>query len=809
LSPIDENAVPDCKMRLPDDWDDVRKLARSKETVQNMLAGLDMKIAPTVPIPREWSADPAILGVPGQQYARSDVGGLSEKRRSTIAHDLNAVMWTHLSVNPFLKEQVRAKMLDTTFVTGGTEYAIGRLQKHYPKKGSTIPEPISSDEAAFAFVNCGYDPELFMSGSVKPYPLLPADSNKDDYVKANKIADNGFPVGLTLKDEGAKRKVYMLAQTVRKEIVEASKLGPIGVQRWHRDKEAGQPWLVTVKAKAKNDYISSKKVFSKQMRLYFAFPKQVLLNMQVVVQPFQATQRNILNADCHTMYGASLAHGGADKLFRKLQEQLERVGYAYVHSGDDGLMFFVDARGTIHAFEFDFSSMDITEHRDAFFNIHDTLRRWMERIDAPAANLWFSFTRRRRVALVSSMTRDIMHGGPSGLPAQSTINDMGSDVFVQRCIRHLNSMSTSDIDHQQTVIEQLQGVGARMGLVVKIENYQKLHLERESGRDSPVRGNLYEFMQQHEMKFIGYQFYATHGKYYCYVDIPRMMAQLPYNRGGWVKKGREFEIAEAIRLGSIVMNIGYPPDDLIEWHQAAVRHAVGLLDKTMAKWPPIEGDDERTAEYMDKTIQGVSMDDIKSMKGLRRAVARDPAVLWLDPKEGGAEELSEFSAPGVPGQALAWADDDEDVVKALRKLRIPARATEHYDDAVFIGDAKWRQPGTRPANLANDGRTPPTAVWVDKAQEEKKRGAFVAATPHSRKYRGNYTKVGRVLEEDSENEVIGGYSSQEIDDYGTDDDDQYDQKVTIGAVTAREEDALVDAARASESWLAPGARRRR
>lgn len=796
MSPVDEDKCPDARMRLPVDWDRTKKSARNVEIVQGHLRGLDMKLAKTIEIPRTLTCDPQIINASGQCYARADTGALTDRKKSTVAKAFVAVLWDKIT-DSFLRDEVRTKMLDTVYILGGAEYTLGRLQEHYPARGYVCPNPVTADEARVAFVNCGYDPRLFQTKQVLAYPLLPDENRPDEYIKINKIADNGFPVGLNMKNEEAKVMVYGLARTVRNEIVTAfKKMGPKGVQLWKKDKESGQPWMTAVKGKLKNDYYTKAKVFSKQCRLYNVLPKQCLLNMQVAMQPFTKTQRNILNADCHTMYGASLSHGGADRLFHQLEEQLRKADFAFVHNGDDAVVAFRDGHGRLHIFELDFSSMDITEERNAFAEIHNHIHRWAEMVDGPSAALWYAFVRERVVVVTGNQARVFKHGGSSGIPGQGVINDMGCDVTIQRVGRVLTN--TEELT-EQVVTKIVKDVAWDMGLKAKVDNYHIFDYKSLPAVNfDDHKGTLYEALQTHHVKFLGYNFYSTEGHFYCYVDIPRMMSQLPWPRGAWYSQGRSFEVAEAIRIGSIMLNIGIVPDDLTDWHRSAVTAAIDLLNNTMVKWPEIDGDEARFADAFEGIIYGVETSEFKSMLGLRNALARHPGDLWIDEKKASTEQpLPVFQAVGVAGHTMSWADDEDDVIETLKMLIVPEKSTDTTPAYVYTGDTQWRS-STRPATLKNDGRPPPSKVW---GPAKPKRQDSKAGSAPRRKAGGNAV-ISRALAEEDEQQDQGYNSREESDDHSDQDADESEYDTSVAAplaMSAREEDKYVSWAQATSA----------
>jgi len=612
--------------------------------------------------------------------------------RSKIAYDVGKLMFPLLpSQGVGSKASVRASIEDKFFASAGAAASLGRLNQYYPGPNDKIALAPTKVEAMEALRRCGLDRSGELPHNLRPFPLLHVEGV--DNIGANPKADNGFPVLKKFSDDFARELVYKIAQSMRAEL-DRARTHPGGIAAWKEAAEEQRPYLVALQGKTKSDYYSTKKLQELQLRFYNVFPKQVILNMQIATQPFERLAKNISHGpEFRSVIGSSLYQGGADALVDALEDQLRESEMAYLHCGDDS---FVAVKGVsitgapvIYLFALDCSSFDLTQHRDATLQIHEALRQELGRFDKTAADLWFEFARSRLVVTAGTLVMKWRHGGPSGMPLQSKVNDMLMEVFLARLKKAVEGHLTSVRDEEWWNV-MIQKKGKELGLVVRVEQFSMIAAStvREALRITPFL-------------FIGYYFHMRGDRVAPCTDVPRTMAQMPYPSQRWEGKDEDFAVREAIRLGSMYMSAGVPTLALEPAFEAWRLEVVKLLRKTL---------DEKGDMASDKLAwalgQGVFGPNIaRSLSGLLRVLEDGTEAGWMKPPAPlpGSSTMIAIGAP-LPGESWADAVDREEAATSL--LTIP-RAL--------------RQPGfvrlpitpvtTHPATLKNAGRPPPTAIW--------------------------------------------------------------------------------------------------
>lgn len=655
------------------------KRLKKVETVSDMLRGLDMGLAKTFVVSKQLTAEASVLNKKGPALGLSKTGAMSLRVRSQFGFAAASAAWAGLPEDgPFGKEVVGARMRETFYADGGTENALGRLLAAYPKVGSSIARPVTLREALRALRGSGIDLMRVPDSALRPYPLLPFGPG-EGAVTVNPKSDNGFPVLAQWSTPGASELVMGLAETMRRQLVQRAKVAN-GVHQWKEELEASDPQLVAVRGKAKADYYKAKKLALGQMRFYNALPRQVALNMQVATQVLEQLARTVLEGS-NTGIGLSLHYGGAGELVLELDRRLEEHGQAFVHVGDDSWVAVRARTGELVMFALDCSNFDLTQHHDATLEVHKAIRRQLERIDAPAADLWYEYARGRLVVVSGAVTRYMKHAGPSGMPLQSKVNDMLMDVLIERALeRPADWLSESAVD------AHLVGVGKELGFEVRVEQHMVLRAS-----------SIFEALERAHFLFVGYNFFVRAGKVQVMADWARQMAQLPFPGLKWMKTDKELAVMEAMRLGSIVLSMGLPHPELDGAYTALREHVTQLVGDTLRKFGDQEDDRLRWAvseSPLGPATQG-------SLSGLLRALERDQTALWLV-KEAELVSTSTFVS-------LSWADEvEEEEAQAARRK-----------EAVVLPPAVSAKPvrifprpvTTHPATARNDGRPPPTAVW--------------------------------------------------------------------------------------------------
>lgn len=680
---VASEAAPDAYFESSPEFDKRRALGKSIPLLQEFLDGLDMEMAPTIIIPAALTLDPSARASAKPFYAQAKGGKPQFRCRSGPARKAVSAIWAHLpdSEDFFSRGRVRAKMEDTFYVDAGAEYALGRLRKAYPKVGSYISHPVTRAEAQRALDNSGVRIDHLMPHAVRPYPLIAAPDSADErVVSVNPKSDNGFPVLVQWSSDGAAEMCMRMAVTIRRELVEAVKTFE-GVEGWKRRAEAERPWVVAVRGKAKGDYYCAEKVRSSMLRFYNALPRQVVLNMQVATQPLEAVSRSVLEGSCSGI-GLSLTRRGADHLVAELDARLARDGYAYVHVGDDSWVV-VRAGNRLVWFALDCSNFDLTQHADATLEVHRAVRDQLRLVDSPAADLWYAYARERLVVVAGTLVRRLKHGGPSGMPLQSKVNDMLMDVLIQRVLR-----SRPDWLEEQSVDACIAQVGQQLGFTVRVEQYGSQCV-------TTVRGAL----EVQPFLFIGYYFHVREGVVHVCSDVPRTMSQLPYPGLKWMASDKEMAVMEAMRLGSCYLSAGSPPAALEPAFAAWRLEAENQLSSVIARF----GDqtDERLRWAVSESPWGPSTEP--SLSGLLAAVRRPLSQLWLEEEQ---ELPSESVLVGLDWAEQVEAEEAEEV--RMGRVYVPPPPLAPLPRALPL---PGRPVPTHPVTRRNDGRTPPSAVW--------------------------------------------------------------------------------------------------
>lgn len=753
------------------EWIEFRKKASSVEAVNAALLQVPMEKHPSFVVPRQLCRDEGIIKAKGARFGVAAKGTVSLRRRSGIAFELLTTVWRHLALDE--RPAIAAKIEDTVLVEGGAEYTVGRLAKYLNVAKPTNPPTM--DEAEQAVIANGVALIELPHHAYRAYPLVPLIEG-EKVVHVNPKATMGFPTLAKGDDMEGAAIAARLALDMRQEIVAASRQ-PGGVRAWLRHAYNNQPHLMALQGKAKGDYYSAAKVQRKELRFYNAFPRQVMLNIQVATQALEACKRSIFTDErARTTVGISLTRGGAAELVAAMQAQLDRDGFAYAHCGDD--TWIALQRGSlVTMFALDCSSFDLTQDEATSLPVHRIIARNLRMVDAPAADLWLGYMRARLVVVALATTGIMTRGGPSGAALQSTVNGAIMDVACQRLKRRL-SLKEGSIG-EADVAREVARVGTELGLVVRLEQFSATNA-----------GSLREALHVREFLFLGYKFWSDgwHGVH-VYCDVARQLAQLPYAGIKWTKGKLNFEVLEAMRLGSVVLNWGVPPPRFEaafgaarDWVIAKVesvclRHGANLTHPSL-RWAVNESPFACRTE--------------PSLEGLLRVLKRPPAVLW-DHAEVELTSISEL----VEEESSDWAlivEREEEVER--ERLGIPRRPER--DLAMEARAARVRgntfsvTPSTHPITEKNWGRPGPTAVWLpDRAPRPKRVGGAMSR---------HLAVRARVLADDSDEEAYDYEESyRQQDNYGDDGDspayegpdgehlslEQYDTFVRTGVLVRR------------------------
>jgi len=461
-----------------------------------------------------------------------------------------------------------------------------------------------------------------------------------------------------------------------------------------------------------------------------------VMNMQMSTQRLEALKRSVLYVG-HSASGLSLVHGGPDDLVAALQEQLDDKGYAYVHLGDDTWIALSTPYGVL-MLSLDCSNFDLTQHGTVTKEVHAAIADELALIDPTSAAVWYAFARERIVVVMRTLTRRFRHAGPSGMPLQSTVNDVLMEILCARLIRLWPRTGDSfEVLERDEADKLIQEVGSQLGFVVRLEDY-------DGSGATTIHGQL----QVKPFLFIGYRFYVHETSTVAvYADVPRAITQMQYPTASWVPDKTELGLYEAVRLASVVMSMGVPPPELEAAHNAARVEASLLLERAIATGLP-----SHLSRNVDSLLQGTTIGfelDDKSARGLLAALQRDPKALWLQRK----------AKQSVEQELLGWADIVEETEKEVASLQgislVRPRAGPLPRPSVLFLPAHEL---AHPATTRNDGRPPPVARWAP--DKKAVSGTDITFFPRPRKGRGRRTR-GEAAADFGESDSMSEHSEDE------------------------------------------------
>lgn len=669
------------------------KTPEAMHAILNSKGTLDMTPVGSFLLPRNLVADPQTLNKSADKmWATSPPGNASFRSRSEPAMQVLKRTFPLLPESPFRKVEwatralVAKAMRGKMSVDGGTVNTIGRLAKAYPKVGSTVSEPPSKAEVRTAIINCGQSLDNAPKSVLKPFPILTTEM--DQGLRINQKATSGFPALKNWAFNGVPELVLGIHKGMKVDLERAYKADKTyGVWNLIREWEQTQPWLVACMGKCKADCYSPEKVEQLMMRFYNALPRQATLLMQTATQVYEEQSRNLLEQVGGTSsQGLSLVRGGASDLIDALDIQIMMHGHAHTHVGDDTWVI-VKVMKKIYMFSIDCSNFDITQHSEATAEIHAQMRDQLAKIDPIAAQVWYAYMRERLVVTVKNVAYQWKHGGPSGSPMQSKVNDVFMDVYCQRVLQ--DPLQVLDRDGLERYLIRL---GKELHLDVRLEDYEVVEAT-----------SLREALEEVSFLFVGYRFYAENKHVYVYTDIARAMAQFPYPSLKWTQKRNEFEVNEAARMGSIVMNMGRPPQELKKFHDTMVANVVAYIDKAISEFGDVV--DEKLIWAVQANPMGAEAQP--SLVGLREALTRTDA-LWADTQ-------NEPEMKGSSTFLTEWADqmDEQDAKEAAAKgFTVVTRpgASLRLSNLKQLR-AQARRVSTKAFQLKNLGRQAPTQVW--------------------------------------------------------------------------------------------------
>lgn len=686
---------------------------RTVPELKKRLDRLNMQPKASVVLQRDLHSKDVVRASATEKLASCSSGPGLGRTRSAIAKGfINAGFSQLPETHPYAAYDVVAERIGDTcrWENMGPEMALGRLWKYYPKKGALPPlKPPNDEEALRALADCGLVmlPPPTNKEFYKPYPLRPTYEG-EKAIRVSKKSYNGLPTEGTSADEGAMRIAHQLAVWTRENVEPIYRAeGLRGVDRWVRRQREKRPYLTTFVGRAKDDCYTTEKYDNMMVRFYNVVPRPLLMVMQQATQPFVDASQSALDEELlHSMCGVFLAHGGAERVVRALQEQLETDGYAFLVQGDDSwVVIKLEWKGRVIVimFALDCASFDLTQR----WQVRDPTLRAMsaqiELFDGSSAGLWLSLMRERDVVVAQSLNYTMKDGGPSGGPGQSEINSQLMSIYIRRIVERIKledfaAALREGAEPSPPPYPRIKGIveqeGAALGFTVKLEQYYE--------SEEP---EIKEILRERPFLFLGYYFHVIGDTVAPFCDLARTMATTAYPSGGSVKDKRIFNVLEAYRIGGVVVSMGVPPLELSAAYEAMRMYAGSVLRDLIMDGKEI--DLEENPEY---TADCALWPKIPlSLLGLYNVILKRPERLWLQPPT--PQPLPENSPLLETMEAFSWGlqmdEEDEREAEPFIGERPPGSVPDPRPPAA-AAVSEIDQP-LRGVTPGNHGRPPPTA----------------------------------------------------------------------------------------------------
>lgn len=654
--------------------------------------------------------------------------------------------------------------------TGGTWLAMKRLAKYLPSTGTNVRalSPPSLEEARQAVVASGY-------GNSRGDLLPIMDDLDEPAVAVSWDSSNGFPVGLTMADPEARKLCRELAEQLRAGIDRAANKTTYIQHLRGGDPRVAKPLLFLFTGKVKYDVYPVEKLEQQELRFYNVVPRPTSMVMQQATQVVGACHQPVPLSN--SAQGLALTGGGAATLIKYLDPDLASGVITecvkYVHCGDDSFICAADAsRNAVYLLSADCSSFDLTQHRRVTTPVHDALRDEIAKVDEGSAALWHSCMQRRDVVLTGSKVVTMTHGGPSGMPLQSAVNDVLMEVLLNRAKKEMEEVlatTEGDLNAERAgdrLKRILEETGRSMGFVTRVDD-----LTIVEGTTS-----LPQALSQKAFKFIGYWFYsegpsADDIRVVC--DLERNLAGLPYPNSLAQYSSEVRAVQDALKFVGVSISMGVPPtawvpmwDAYTKCARASVKAAEAAIGKLLD-----EGREEELWNLVGRQLNvftGLRVESLRQkvgrgglLEGLEKCLSEDFRYeLWSGtklPELGGESWADQVDAENQEyDEALrAWAAEKARILEALRNAGLPT-------DSVVI-----RPPPMKPIKLGttvgiswgNWGQFPTLQQSESTAAKEKSTGwgeTLKRAARHRRPQRGA-KRSGVVLPEDE-------VTSEELDE---------------------------------------------
>lgn len=589
---------------------------------------LDLRLVSSVKVDKEWCLDETLLNAKkeGGQLYRSDTGKWFARTRTGPL--VKAAVLIRREQTAQMQSEIDQAVGRKIAVGGGAHYALGRLLKFYPKKGARPSLPPTREEAKRAYERCG----LPAGSSVRSIEI--------GEVRTNRKAENGFPIGGTGQTPHALSRAVDLAQQIRALLGSAADFQ----NAWKSMEEARPSWTLC-KGKAKYDVYTVEKVKESMLRFYNVIPRQLVLLMQQATQPFEDACKPC--PESNSSQGVALTRGGHEILTDFLEPHT-MCRMKYVHHGDDSWCVIRIADEVV-MFALDCSSFDLTQHEETTAPVHEVIYENLRAIDPVSAGVWKNLMRKRRVTIAGTVVAEMRHGGPSGMPLQSKVNDVLMEILLARIGNRVEGFLAKAVDEfdyafmkhgdvETTIGDIVQAAASEMGFVVRLEQFK---IAQWNGQPKHCMKDALHY----GFVYLGYQFFTDEeGRLRVQADLPRQLAQLPYStRSGYMPhKGMHMSLS-ALKLAGVLLAGGFPEYNM----EPVLKHAREFLRSTYESTLEEERD-----EILDSFVHaGLNrVMNSRTVEALCRHLTVDGLRdLWMD---------SATFAQMMEGVAkLSWADE--------------------------------------------------------------------------------------------------------------------------------------------------------
>lgn len=264
----------------------------------------------------------------------------------------------------------------------------------------------------------------------------------------------------------------------------------------------------------------------------------------------------------HTTLGYNFTHGGQDTLWSYFDSVLEaQGGVMYLHNGDDNIMA-VRTKSGIAIVLLDCTSFDNTIVAEVKRPVVETVAKFGINIDPSGSALWAHSMLDTVVNLQDKRTIKIRDMQFSGLNGFAEVNDLLVDVWLDRVRRAVvrdGLHKTEDEDISDKLLNLATVYGDQLGLKIRLEGKHYVHGAQ----------TIKQALREVDFVYLGFNHYlptitAAMPRVRCYLDPPRFFTSL-LMKTQWIKQHSDYRVQEVIRIASILLSFGTPPQ---EWQPA-------------------------------------------------------------------------------------------------------------------------------------------------------------------------------------------------------------------------------------------------